>query len=104
MDFLDVLGWILIVVVLIVGVWSLSIIIPTAYHEAKSYWAMQDECEANPDICFCASGSCSMKSSCSYTRINDGPQTGGCNYTKICEIVTKANWKEGIWEYDCEIK
>lgn len=62
---------------------------------------MQEECANNPDVCFCDLGSCSIKSSCSYTTINDGPRTGGCNHSKICEIVTKANWKEGIWEYDC---
>jgi len=76
-------------------------IIPQAIADIKSYNIMVDECEMNPDICFCDIGSCSIKSRCDYKTIDDGPTTGGCNYTKICEIVKKANWKEGIWEYDC---
>ena len=102
MDTFDIFGWILIVILLIGGVWALSIIIPDVYNEIRSYNIMQNECEANPDVCFCDSGSCSFRSSCSYTTINDGPITGGCNHTKICEISRKANWKEGLWEYNCK--
>jgi len=102
MEILDIVGWIVFIFILIFGVFVLSIIIPDAYNEYKSYHIMQEECDANPDICFCNNGGCTIKSSCSYTTINDGPTTGGCDHTKICEIVTKANWEEGIWEYDCK--
>ena len=101
MDVSDMIGWIFIVIILIGGIWVCSILIPDAYHEIKSYQVMRDQCDMNPDICFCEYGECSIKSSCSYTTINDNPMTGGCNHTKICEMVTKANWKEGIWEYGC---
>jgi len=102
MDALDIIACIFSGLLLIGIILILFTVIPDAYNEYKSYNIMVDECNANPDICFCDRGSCSIKSSCSYNRINDGPTTGGCNYTRICDIVKKANWKEGIWEYDCK--
>lgn len=101
MDVSDIIGWVLVIVFLIGISYFLYVMIPVTYNEIRSYNIMQDECNVNPDICFCDRGSCSIKSSCGYTKINDGSTIGGCNHTKICEIVTKANWKEGIWEYDC---
>ena len=98
---LDILGFIFAACLIVGFVAIIFVLIPATYNEIKSYHIMQDECDMNPDICFCDMGSCSIKSSCSYRTINDDPTTGGCNYTKICDIVTKANWKEGIWEYDC---
>jgi hypothetical protein len=103
MDITEVVGWIFLGLVLILMVWALSIVIPDAYNEIRTYQILQNECEANPDVCFCEYGSCSVKSSCSYTQINDQPQTGGCDHTKICNIARKANWKEGLWDYDCGI-
>ena len=101
MEASEVIGWIVLVLLLIGMVWVLSVIIPDTYNEVRSYHILADECNANPDVCFCEHGSCSIKSSCSYTTINDGPTTGGCNHTKICDIARKANWKEGLWNYDC---
>ena len=102
MDAGDAIGWVLLFIILIGGIWVCSIILPDAYREIRSYQIMQAECDANPEVCFCDRGYCSIKSSCSYTTINNEPTTGGCNHTKICEIFKRANWKEGIWEYDCE--
>jgi len=102
LDILDILGYIF-AVCLIVGFGVIIFtIIPDAYGEYKSYNIMKDECDINPDICFCDNGGCAIKSSCSYVKNNNDPISGGCNYTKICDIVNKANWKEGIWQYDCQ--
>ena len=101
MGFIDIFYCVVFILTIGFMVFILWTIIPQAYGDLKSYQIMVDECEMNPDICFCDRGSCSIKSSCGYTRINDEPTTGGCNHTKICDIVRKANWKEGIWEYAC---
>ena len=101
MKFTDILGWVILIILLAGFIWCMMIIIPDTYHSIKSYHIMQDECEANPDICFCSDGDCSIKSSCSYSQFNNGPVIGGCNYTRLCEIFKKANWKEGLWDYDC---
>jgi len=102
MDKLDFGYFILYILLCVAFFIVIFTVVPQAYGEYRSYNIMKEECDMNPDICFCDGGSCSIKSSCSYTTINDGATTGGCDYTKICDIVKKANWKEGIWEYDCE--
>ena len=97
----EIFGWIFVLILLGGMIWVLSIVIPDAYQNIRSYNIMQNECEANPDICFCDQGSCSVKSSCSYSKFNNEPMTGGCNTTRLCEIFKRADWKEGLWDYDC---
>jgi len=101
MDFSNVIVGIIIIGLVIGGAYILATIIPLAYNEIKSYHIMEDECKINSDICFCNSGSCTIKSSCSFSKINDDPTIGGCNHTRLCEIFKHANWKEGLWNYDC---
>lgn len=98
----EILGLILCIVLIVGGSYVLYMLIPAVYQEIRSYQIMQDECDANPDICFCSQGSCSIKSSCSYSQINGGPTIGGCNHTRLCEIFKRADWKEGLWDYDCK--
>ena len=101
MNIWDIIGCVFIVLLIGGALYVIPALIIESYHEIRSYHIMQEECKANSDICFCASGSCSIKSSCSYSQINGGSMLGGCNTTRLCEIFKRADWKEGLWDYNC---
>ena len=101
MNAVDILEWIGIIVLLAVCGYITTSLVIISYDQIHSYRIMQNECEINSDICFCNYGECTIKSSCSYSQFNNGPTIGGCNHTRLCAIFKKANWKEGLWDYDC---
>ena len=89
----DIMVGIIIIGMVIFGTIVIGNLVPLLYSEINTYKILTEQCNNNPDVCYCDSGSCSFKSTCTGT--------GTCDNAKICDILIKANYKMGLWEYNC---